>query len=81
MREVDDYVAFAFYWSKDSGGYPPSVEFYLPEGKIFEQRDEVLKRIEQPLRDMSFTHNDDLLDDSPDPSCHSVFLAKNQSSI
>ncbi len=63
---TDEYVAFSFWWPnlfRES----PCVQLYLPDEKVFQQRNELLKRLRPKLRLNGFT--DYYEQDDPDPSC------------
>jgi hypothetical protein len=67
MREINDYVAFSFYWSNDTVGDPPCVQLYVPALEVFSQRDQLLESLEGPLREAGF--GNDYGDGDPDPAC------------
>lgn len=62
----DDYVAFSFSWP-NLFEEPPCVQLYLPAEEVFQQRNELLKRLRPRLKRSGFTDYYERGD--PDPSC------------
>jgi hypothetical protein len=68
LKKTDEYVAFSFYWSNESTGDAPSVQFCLPPKKQFPQRNQLLDRIRPQLKRAGFTDHYEGEED-PDPCC------------